>query len=193
MDVYYEKNIINERMRENYGKTKFLNVLWWIFVGVLAIGILILTSAPFTNDTPHIIGRVLSYVFLIGTTVGGMVFINNYFKKNNSEYDYVVSSGTLRIIRIINEKKRVPILEVETLSVQYIGLTNTDEYSRLKDATGSKIIDAYCSDDDVYVYIYCTIKSVKTIVLCEFDSEFIKAIKLSGLTYNTLGEELKNI
>ena len=194
MELYYEKNVTNEKMRENPTKTKILLIIKYICIGLLIFGGIILFLATISNGTDLLTNLTklsFVYVLLIVPCAGGIWMTSKYIKERNCEYDYIIISNTLRIVRIINDKKRTSIIYTDLINVEKVGFTDSEDFKN-KYLTNESLqkVTAFCNLQDRYMYIVCGNDGKRCLVLCEIDEGMINALKKTISVYGILADEI---
>jgi hypothetical protein len=194
MDNYYEKNIVNEEVRNHPQKLMFWVILRIVFSVFLAVGILILLNFLdwFQADAKKVFFNILVFALVIFPGVGGILFSWRMIRKINCEYDYFISGTEIRFVRIINSKKRVTILRTELVNIEKVGYTDTEAFALIAEEN-RRSIPAYCNKYDKYLYITFTVMSEKVVVICEPDDDFVRELKKIAPSYGVFEAELRSI
>ena len=194
MDNYFEKNIVNEAVRDHPSKLMIWVVLRVVFAVVLAVGILILINFLdwYQADAKRVFFNIVIFALVIFPCVGGILFCWRMIRKINCEYDYFISGTEIRFVRIINSRKRVTILRTELVNIEKVGYTDTDAFAEIAEQK-RRSVPAYCNKREKYLYLTFTVMSEKIVVICEPDDDFVKALKQTAPSYGVFSEELRSI
>jgi hypothetical protein len=68
--------------------------------------------------------------------------------------------------------------------------SEVEEYTEFK-SKSEKTIVASCNSEEDYLFIYGTVKSIKTLLVCEFDDDFVTALRKSVASYGVFSEKFK--
>lgn len=185
MDLYYEKNVINTKMRENPKSAKFYKGIRTACIVLIFIVVFYLFFRPLVFEI------IFAYIILLAPPIGGIIFANQNLKSKFCEYDYIISSSDLKIVRIYNETKRVTIVKTEMINVERIGFTNTEEYNKLLNYPHLNKVMAFCNLNEQYLYIFASVDGQKSMILCEYDEEFIDTLKRAVKGYGVFADEIR--
>ena len=185
MDFYYEKNVINTTMRENPKSLKFYKGIRTACIVLIFIVVFYLFFRPLVFEI------IFAYIILLTPPIGGIIFVNYNLKSKFCEYDYIISSNKLRIVRIYQETKRVSIVLTEMINIDRIGFSDSEEYKKLINYPNLNKIMAFSNLSDKYLYIFGSVNGQKSIILCEYDDDFIEALKLSVKGYGVFADEIR--
>jgi hypothetical protein len=189
MNLYFEKNVINEHTQEKPTYGKKLEIIRFI---ILLVTIIIVTFLiyylPWSAD--NWLFNIALFSIVLGPAITASLFITRILKKNCSEYDYIIANNELKIIRIYNQKKRETILTFDISNIENIGFTSEEDYNVFSQKA-EKNYPAFCNKNDDYLFIFGTVKSIKTILICEYDGDLVEALKKSVASYGVYSTEFK--
>ena len=189
MNLYFEKNVINEKMKDNPAMGKRYEVFRIVIAVIMIVVCLILANTLGWTDWNWLFNVAL-FSAIIGPCVTLILVLGRLLKKNCSEYDYIIANNEIKIIRIYNQKKRETILTVDISNIENIGFTSEEDYN-VANQKAEKNYPAFCNKNDDYLFIFGTVKSIKTILICEYDGDFIEALKKSVASYGVYSTEFK--
>ncbi len=192
MDIYYEKNVINQKILQDDSRVKRFKTLRIVSCVAIALGVLAgLYWLRWSDIT--IVFNILILACFIGPAIAGILLCTRALKQINCEYDYVLSGTDFRIIQIYDQNKRVKLVETDVVNFLQIGFTNSAEFDKIKQMPKVKRVTAFCNDCDRYLYVYCTISGEKSIILCEYDDEFITVLRKYVPSYGVFCDEIRRM
>ena len=190
MNLYFEKNVINKKMEEKPGMGKFFEIARLTVTVLMIILLLVLANTLNWTDTGWFFNIVI-FIAVIAPCVTLILFFNQMLKKHCCEYDYIIGNNELKIIKIFNQRKRETILTFDISNIERLGFASEEqEYMQLK-TKATKNLVASCNSCEDYLFIYGTVKSIPTLLVCEFDVDFITALKKSVASYGAFSDEFK--
>ena len=176
MEVFLEKSITNKNIDKHVVRNTIFNVLRiaslvWILAGI----ILFMNVIP-PGATP--IAIIFDILLMFIPPIFLFLIMSKLLADLNPEYDYHIEGSDIRIVKILNRKRRKVILRAKFNSVVSIGDANSDDYDTQTNSIEKKII-ASCNDEITQVYIIFNDDGEKLVVVLEADSELILALKRS--------------
>ena len=91
-------------------------------------------------------------------------------------YDYIFVTGDIRIIKVVNTKKRKKMLIMDSKNVFQVGKFESDTYEKHAKAPGAKVVFApnnkYEADKPKY-YIAGVVEGVKYVLVLECTEKFL--------------------
>ena len=190
MNLYFEKNVINEEMQSNPAKGKRYEFVRIAVIVLMIILLIVLANSLHWTDNGWFFNIVI-FISVIAFCLTIILFCGQQLKKHCCEFDYIISNNELKIIRIYNQRKRETILTFDISNIEHIGFASEEAEYKDYEAKSSKKCLATCNSNENYLYIYGTVKSTKTLLVCEYDSDFILALKKSVASYGVFSEEFK--
>ncbi len=190
MNLYFEKNVINEKMRENPSKGKAYEITRIAVAIIMIVTLLVLINSLRWTDNGWFFNLVL-FAVVIAFCLTIILFCGQQLKKHCCEYDYIIADNEIKIIRIYNQKKRETILKFDISNIEHIGFASEEVNYKQYEAQSQKKCLAFCNSNENYLYVFGSVKSIKTILVCEFDSDFVLALKKSVASYGVFSEEFK--
>lgn len=189
MNLYFEKNVINENMRDNPAKGKTFETLRIIVTAIMIVVLTFLLWYVQWTDANWLFNVAL-FSIVLGPSITLILVFGRLLKKHCCEYDYIISNNELKIIRIYNYKKRETILTLDLSNALRIGFTSEDDFKQCEEKSEKKVA-GFCNINEDYLYVFGTIKGINTLLICEFDADFITALKKSVASYGVFSEEFK--
>lgn len=181
MDVYYEKNVVNDSFTRHKRRNIVINVFRVLFgVMIFVAFIFVLFFFNYPPGGAALVMAIVTALFTVGFPIAMLVLLTRMLGRLNSEYDYYILSGTFRVVSVINRKKRRKLVEFPLSAIASIGLVESENYDRYYADRSVKKIFAACNDDEDLGYFYFSDGERKLLVL-EFDAEFLAALKRSVL------------
>jgi hypothetical protein len=190
MNLYFEKNVINEKMRDNPAKGKKYEVLRIVVTVIMLVLVLVLANTlPWSNSGWMF--NIAIFAAVIAPSVTIILFCGQQLKKHCCEYDYIIANNEIKVIRIFNQKKRETILTFDISNIERLGFASeTEEYQEYEKKADKKCL-AFCNSNENYLYVFGSVKSLKTLLVCEFDADYVTALKKSVASYGVFSEEFK--
>lgn len=170
-EVYYEETAFPydyKKQKPLYVVCRVFLVLFWIVAIFFALATI--------NCIPM---GLEGFLFpLIVTVWSGLAVAFMYFIKARlyNCYDYIFVTGDVRIIKVVNTKKRKKILIFDSKNVFQVGRYESETFEKHKAAPGTKVIYAptnkYEADKPKY-YIGTVVDGVKYLVVIECTEKFL--------------------
>ena len=190
MNLYFEKNVINKKMEEKPNMGKKFEIGRIAVAAFMIILLLVLANTlPWSNS--GWLFNIAIFIAVIAPCVTLILFFGQQLKKHCCEYDYIISNNELKVIRIFNQKKRETILTFDISNVERMGFASEEQDFLTHKQKAEKKIIASCNSQEDYLFIYGTVKSAKTLLVCEYDADYVMALKKSVSSYGVFSEELK--
>lgn len=188
MDLYFEKNVINENFAKNPNFASKFETPRKILIGLFVIVFFILASTlKWTDDA--IFFNIVIFIAISATFITFILFFTQQIKRHCCEYDYIISNNEMKIIKILNQQKRDKILTFDLTSIERIAFSyEEDEYFDCRQKASKQIV-ASCNKVDDYLIILCTCKGSKILLVCEYDSDFVLALKKSVASFGVFSKE----
>ncbi len=190
MNLYFEKNVINERMRDKHSRGKKYEVLRIVIAVIMIISLLLLIyNLPWSSSVWMF--NIAIFAAVIAPCVTLILFFSQQLKKHCCEYDYILANNEIKVVRIFNQKKRDTILTIDITNIEHIGFASEENEYKEYNSKASKKYMAICNSNENYLFIYGTVKSVKTLLVCEYDADYVTALKKSVASFGVYSEEFK--
>ncbi len=194
MEIFYEKNVVNKKIDEHRTRNKILRVLQLVSLGIFAFIFVSLFSV--TVYDPDESDAARAYVFLI-VLLSLLLPLSLYFlfgwilRMVTVEYDYVIMGDRLKILKMVNRKKRKPVLDVDFSSINLIGLVGGEKFNYLYAARSANVKKYFCNPDALKIYIYLTDYKGRSFTIIEADDDFLINIKKALKNFSTIDDDLK--
>lgn len=180
MEVFYEKNIINESIDKHKKRNTIFNVIRIVSIVLLVIEVyffVVWQPIPFDKGALAVTLCIFASLVLISFPVCVLLIFTRLLKRLNAEYDYYILGDIFRIVRVENRKKRKKMLETPLSAISSIGLVESEAYDKFDIDKTIKKIHAFCNDDALLGYIMLSDDGEKKLVTIELDNEFIVNLK----------------
>ena len=180
MEVFYEKNIINESIDKHKKRNTVFNVIRIVSIVLLVIEVyffVVWLPIPFDKGALAVTLCIFASLVLISFPVCVLLVFTRLLKRLNAEYDYYILGDIFRIVRVENRKKRKKMLETPLSAISSIGLVESEAYDKFDIDKTIKKIHAFCNDDALLGYIMLSDDGEKKLVTIELDNEFIVNLK----------------
>ena len=179
MEVYFEKNIINEGINKHKKRNMVFRVLQILSIVLFVVMLYFnLTFKGFTLE-----GGVAYLVFLIflslveiALPLVGILIFTRLLNNLNAEYDYFIVGSVFRVVKVLNRTKRKKFLEIPLDSISAVGLVDSENYLRYKSDKKIKKVNAYCNEVDL-AYFYISRDGDRKLILLELDANFALNLK----------------
>lgn len=172
MDIYYEQNVVNNNIDEQQRKTKSLS---FAKMACMCIGVfLILTGAMFFGLWWVVITAIMIAVpFFVAAIIIGKIN-----KRNNMEYDYVLTDESLSVSEIYYRARRKLKHKIALRNIESIGSFNSDAYKRAQATAVKKQLALVNYEDEKFIlYVLYHTDKGKKILFLEPDRGFIGALR----------------
>lgn len=180
MEVFYEKNIINESIDKHKKRNTIFNVIRIVSIVLLVIEVyffVVWQPIPFDKGAFAVTLCIFASLVLISFPVCVLLVFTRLLKRLNAEYDYYILGDIFRIVRVENRKKRKKMLETPLSAISSIGLVESEAYDKFDVDKTIKKIHAFCNDDALLGFIMLSDDGEKKLVTIELDNEFIVNLK----------------
>ena len=178
-EVYYEETAFPF----DYSKQKIFYIICKVLIvlsvlGALFFGFMAFMVSPM-GEGGWIFPLIVMVWFLL--MVAFFVFIKSKFYNC---YDYIFVTGDIRIIKVVNTKKRKRVLLFDSKSVYQVGRYESETYEKHKNTPGIKVVYAptnkYTVDKPKY-YIATVVDGVKYLLVLECTEKFLyHVLQFSG-------------
>ena len=162
----------------DYKRQKVFYIIDKVLIGI-AIAFCFLWVFLFLFSDPTLEYWWVFPVFNFALSVISAVFFFLIKKKFYNCYDYIFVTGDVRIVKVVNTKKRKKVLLFDSKDVYGIGRFESETFEKYKKAPGVKIIYAptnkFVADKPKY-YIGVTVDGVKYLLVLECSEKFLSHI-----------------
>ena len=181
MEIFYEQNVGNPKIDKHKKRNTVLSVLRKV---LLASGIILAIIMILTLQITNALSVVLQLVFvilLVAPFVVAFFLLGRFLRNANSEYDYILSGGNLRIVQVICRNKRKLYATVPVLSIESVGRLSCDAYERYAAAKTVKKQFALCNyeEEDRLTYIRYRNDGVDYLLHIEPNDEMVSSLRRS--------------
>lgn len=169
MELYYEQNVVNNRMDESNKKTKTLNIIktcCWV------LGVMIIVSSAMMISFFWVF-LLLAVPFFVGAFL-----LSRINKRYNTEYDYVLDDEKLIVSEIYFRSRRKLKHKIRLRTIESVGVFDSDGYNRVKNTVSKRItaIVNYEDEKSILYIVYNSDKGKKMIFL-EPDRGFLSTLR----------------
>ena len=193
MEIFYEKNVVNESIDKHKKRNTVFNVIRIISIVLLVFEVYFFITwqpIPVDKGALAVVLSILASLVLISFPVCILLVFTRLLKRLNAEYDYYIFGDVFRIVRVENRKKRKKILEVPLSAVSSIGLVESESYDKFAADKTIKNVHAFCNDEALLGYFMLSHDGEKKLVTLELDNEFIANLK-KAVSLSTFDSSLK--
>jgi len=170
-EVYYEET----SFPYDYDKQKILLIVCKVAIGfTILMGMfftLVLLLSPIEN------GGWIAPALSVGMSILLIVGLCLVKSRLYSCYDFIFVTGDIRIVKVVNTKKRKRIIVFDSSDVFQVGRFDSETYNKHRSAPGVKVIYAptnkYEVEDKPKYYIGATVDGVKYLVVLECTEKFL--------------------
>ncbi len=177
-EVYYEETAFPY----NYSRQRvyyiLCNVMAVLFALTALFFVFILLLSPVDGYA-----WVLPLIFIVWNIL--MIVLVLYIRsKQYNCFDYIFVTGDIRIIKVINTKKRRKMIIVDSKDVFQVGRYESETYNKYKNMPGVKVVFAptnkFVADKPKY-YLAATFEGVKYLIVLECTEKFLRyVLQFSG-------------
>ena len=176
MEVFLEKSITNKNIDKHATRNTILNVLKIVSIVWFFAGIIIFLNVIPPGASP--IAIVFDVLLVFVPPVFLFIIMSKLLADLNPEYDYHIEGSDIRIVKILNRRRRKVVLRAKFNSIVTIGDANSSDLESAV-ASADKKIMAYCNEETPQVYIVFNDDGEKILLVLETDNEFLLALKRS--------------
>ena len=182
-EVFYEESVSTTNVSKN--KVKYYIVKVIAIISII-IGVLMTFFFLLFVNLSNMFQLIFFGIILIGSYVIGFV----YLRKKDAfllDFDYTFVSGSVRISKVLNNKRRRPVLSFNTSDIIQLGKYQSNTFEKIiKDTTNKKIIatpNECAAEGKDFYYIHLTAKGLKHILILECSETFMyNVLKFSSKT-----------
>ena len=134
-EVFYEESATLENRKSALRKYNLLSVFQIVSIVMIVIwGIIVITGIPVENFG-QVVGIVLAVLPFV--TFGLLIFVLSRHKKSVFvDYDYTFVTGSIRISKVIRERKRKFIIKFEAEEIEKLGEYASETYNKYEKVPG---------------------------------------------------------
>lgn len=178
-EVYYEETAFPydySKQKVYYIVCRVLNAL--SIICAIVFGFMALIVLPF-GDGSWVFPLIIAVWFLL--MVIFFMFVKSKFYNC---YDFIFVTGDIRIIKVVNTRRRKKVLLFDSKNVYQVGRFESETYEKHKNTPGIKVIYApsnkYTVDKPKY-YIATVVDGVKYLLVLECTEKFLyHVLQFSG-------------
>ena len=155
MDIFFEQNVDNPRIEKHKKRTAILSVVRKILlaIGVIIMFFIIMFMVDFSTALGAAIGLAIG-VFSGAPFILAFIFMGKMLRNSNTEYDYILNGGTLRVVKVVLRNKRKLMCTVRMSAVESMGRVTCDAYDRYAASKNAKKQYALCDYEDESRIVY---------------------------------------
>lgn len=172
-DIYYEETAFPQ----NYNKQKFIYIgcrILTVVASVLAGFFLFLILFSPVEGNSWVLPLLIGVWFILWA-----VFFSLLKRRFYNCYDYIFVTGDIRIVKVINTKKRKAMAIFDSRDVFQVGRYESETYDKLSKTPGIKTIFAPTNKsvyDKEKFYLAATFDGVKHLIVLECTEKFLKHV-----------------
>jgi hypothetical protein len=182
-ELFYEESITTTNLSQVKVKYYIVKV---IAIISLIIGVLVTFFFFMFVDLSNIFQVVFFAIILVGSYLLGFI----YLRKKDSfllDFDYTFVSGSVRISKVLNNKRRKQVISFNTSDILKIGKFESKTYEGIaKDTLNKKIIvtpNQTAAEGRDFYYIHFSSKGIKYLIVLECSELFMyNVLKFSSKT-----------
>ncbi len=143
-EIFIEESIDMQNPKEGKRKQIFVIFLCILSVILCLISFAFFSMIPAEDGNKNLTSIWVYVIYFIPVLLFGALAIYFFFKRNDfvNSYDYTFVSGSLRIARVLNYVKRVPLIKIEANEIMSIGLVDSQKFLRIQSGKIDKKIFA---------------------------------------------------
>ncbi|MBQ7164207.1 MAG: hypothetical protein IJR61_02615 [Clostridia bacterium] len=160
----------------DYSKQKIYYIILRVILGVVIAGTVLFAFLSFLAVP---LNEWLGPLIFIVWWVGFIVLLEFFKTKLYNCYDFIFISGDVRIIKVVNTRKRKKMIIFDSKDVFQIGRYDSETYRKIKNTPGIKTIFAPTNKSVVEAqkfYIATVLDGVKYLVVLECTEKFLRYI-----------------
>lgn len=195
MEIFFEKNVVNENIDKHKKRNVVFNVIRILSIVILVIEIYIILSfqgIPVDQGALAVVLSILFSVIMILPPIASIVLFGMLLSRLNAEYDYYIAGDVFRVMQVLNRKKRKKFLEASMSAISEVGTLESENFERYNIDKSIKKMNAFCNDDSLLGYIYFSLDGEKKLLILELDDEFLFALR-KALPMSILDNSVKKI
>lgn len=195
MEIFFEKNVVNENIDKHKKRNVVFNVIRILSIVILVIEIYFILSfqgIPVDQGALAVVLSIFSSVIMILPPITSIVLFSMLLSRLNAEYDYYIAGDVFRVMQVLNRKKRKKFLEASMSAISEVGTLESENFERYNIDKSIKKMNAFCNDDSLLGYIYFSLDGEKKLLILELDDEFLFALR-KALPMSVLDNSVKKI
>ena len=184
MDVYAEQSVSNNGITRRSTRTKILTVIRYICI-TIAIFLIVFVPLwwmPISMEGNIGLQFLINFLFcvLMGSPlIAAFILIGKYVNSTNLEFDYYLNGDMLRVVKVINRKKRKKFVEISLSAVESVGRVTSEAYDRYAAFNGIKNEIAFCEveDENDIIYIFYVVEGVQHLLHIQPDEVMLMSLR----------------
>ncbi len=195
MEVFFEKNVVNENIDRHKKRNVVFNVIRIISIVILIVEIYFILSfqgIPVDQGAWAVVLSIFSSLIIIAPPIASIIVFSMLLSRLNAEYDYYIAGDVFRVMQVINRKKRKKFTEFSVSAISELGILESENFERYNADKTIKKLNAFCNDDSLLGYVYFTVDGEKKLLILELDEEFLLALR-KALPMSVLDGSVKKI
>lgn len=195
MEVFFEKNVVNENIDRHKKRNVVFNVIRIISIVILIVEIYFILSfqgIPVDQGAWAVVLSIFSSLIIIASPIASIIVFSMLLSRLNAEYDYYIAGDVFRVMQVINRKKRKKFTEFSVSAISELGILESENFERYNADKTIKKLNAFCNEDSLLGYVYFTVDGEKKLLILELDEEFLLALR-KALPMSVLDGSVKKI
>lgn len=195
MEVFFEKNVVNENIDRHKKRNVVFNVIRIISIVILIVEIYFILSfqgIPVDQGAWAVVLSIFSSLIIIAPPIASIIVFSMLLSRLNAEYDYYIAGDVFRVMQVINRKKRKKFTEFSVSAISELGILESENFERYNADKTIKKLNAFCNEDSLLGYVYFTVDGEKKLLILELDEEFLLALR-KALPMSVLDGSVKKI
>lgn len=195
MEVFFEKNVVNENIDRHKKRNVVFNVIRIISIVILIVEIYFILSfqgIPVDQGAWAVVLSIFSSLIIIAPPIASIIVFSMLLSRLNAEYDYYIAGDVFRVMQVINRKKRKKFTEFSVSAISELGILESENFERYNADKTIKKLNAFCNEDSLLGYVYFTVDGEKKLLILELDEEFLLALR-KALPMSVLDGSAKKI
>ena len=193
IERYYEDQAIRNENNQNTKKVKLHKALKITIVTLSVLTIFFVwfvSPATFLESKEIELWQKILIIVIEHLPIVAFVFLwlfaHKRIAKLTEEFDYVLNGRELKIVRVVESKRRKLYLTVDLADIEVMGKVENDSYDKAEATPGIKKEYALANPNDIEQIYYAVYNSSKGKKLLHFEpsAELLREIRMS------LGREL---
>lgn len=175
-ESFLEESSVNAKYKQDLLKYKLLT----LFAVLSFVCCVLWFFSYFLFFIEHISGKLWFYILILVTPIIILVTIGCLFLKTRNnfcvDYDYTFVSGTVKIAKVINNKKRKLLLKFETSDILKVGKIDSKFFEKIL-TTPLVSFCFYSANEEPdegkdFYYFYISVNGEKKVVVIECSKKF---------------------
>jgi len=193
IERYFEDQAIRNENNQNTKKVKAYKALKIAMIVLSALTVFFIwfvSPAKFLESEELQLWQKILIIVLQHVPIVAFVFMwifaHKRVAKLTEEFDYILNGRELKIVRVMESKRRKLFLTIELTDIEVMGKVECDSYDKMEATPGIKKVFAVANPNDLALIYYAVYNSSKGKRLLHFEpsAELLREIRMS------LGREL---